>query len=543
MIGSLLGGIGLFLLGMGLLTDGLQTAAGDNLRRALRRYTRTPLSGVATGAVVTTLVQSSSVTAVAAIGFVGAGLLPFSQALGLIYGANVGTTATGWIVATLGLKVKMSAVALPLVGVGALGKLFLRGRRSALAMALAGFGLLFVGIDVLQEGMQRLSTRIDPATYVGQGAWGYLLLVGVGIVMTVIMQSSSAAVATTLTAVHGGALGLQEAAAVVIGQNVGTTVTAMIGAIGASVPARRIALAHLGFNLGTGAVALILLPVFIAFIVRGVGVSDPALALTTFHSAFNVLGVVLFLPLTGRFVTLLTRLVPDGGRALTSRLTAKSSVQPAIAVEAARQTALELAVHAFRLVHARLTRAQGRDNQSDARPELHAALRTTREYVHAVRTDAGTPAVYREHIGVLHALDHLFRLTEALGEEARAELALTIDSGREIRHELALRLQDAMSWLSTPEQDDLRPLELTARHLARFRRQQRHELLARTARGELDASAAEATLEALRWLDRVGYHAWRAVVHLERADRDVPPPELSSNEHLPNADERYDVLP
>jgi len=237
MLSTILGGIGLFLLGMILLTDGLKALAGDSLRRVLARFAGGRLSSLAAGAGVTALVQSSSATTLTTIGFVSAGLLTFEQALGVILGANLGTTSTGWLVSILGLKFSISKVALPLVGIGALTRLLSRERLANLGLALAGFGLIFVGIDTLQLGMEGLSARIDPGSFPDASLQGRLLLVLIGVFMTVVLQSSSAAVATTLMALHAGTIDLTQAAALVVGQNVGTTVTAALGSIGATVAA------------------------------------------------------------------------------------------------------------------------------------------------------------------------------------------------------------------------------------------------------------------------------------------------------------------
>ncbi|MFP5380591.1 MAG: Na/Pi symporter, partial [Vicinamibacteria bacterium] len=178
------------------------------------------------GAGITALVQSSSATTLATIGFVSAGLLSLPNAIGVVIGANIGTTATGWLVSLLGLKLSIGKIAMPLIGVGALLRLLARERLAQAGLALAGFGVIFVGIDALQAGMAALAGRVDPAQFPVAGLAGRLLLVLLGVLMTVIMQSSSAAVATTLTALSGGAITLDQAAALVIGQNVGTTVTA-----------------------------------------------------------------------------------------------------------------------------------------------------------------------------------------------------------------------------------------------------------------------------------------------------------------------------
>ncbi|MBW2629925.1 MAG: Na/Pi symporter, partial [Deltaproteobacteria bacterium] len=215
-----LGGLGLFLLGMVVLTEGLRALAGRALRRMLSRFTRSPLSGAMTGAVTTAVVQSSSATTVATVGFVGAGLLTFPQALGIVLGANVGTTVTGWLVALLGFKLELGTAALPIVLVGVLIRLLTGGRASSAGFAMAGFGLIFVGISLLQEGMGGFVGIITPDSFPGDTWSGRLLLVVLGIAFTLVTQSSSAGVAMALTAVNASAMTVQQAAAAVIGMDI-----------------------------------------------------------------------------------------------------------------------------------------------------------------------------------------------------------------------------------------------------------------------------------------------------------------------------------
>lgn len=354
MIALLFGGIGLFLLGMSLMTEGLKTLAGDALRVSLMRFTGGPKRAVLSGAAITALVQSSSATTLATIGFVSAGMLTLQQAIGVIMGANLGTTSTAWIVSTVGLKFDVAAMALPLVGIGALARLMKLERLAALGTTLVGFGLVFVGIDFLQNGMSELTTRFDPsilpgATWVGRG-----ILVLAGALMTVVMQSSSAAITTTLTAVNAGTLNLEQAAALAIGQNIGTTVTAALAAIGGTVVARRAAMAHILFNLVTGCVALVTLPLFMMVVLRLshlVGEEDAlgnnaksmaggaALSLTIFHTLFNAVGVALLLPATGHFARLLEKLIPERGSLLTKHLDPSLIPLSSVASEAARASA------------------------------------------------------------------------------------------------------------------------------------------------------------------------------------------------------------
>jgi phosphate:Na+ symporter len=299
-IGGLAGGVGLFLLGMGLMTDGLRLAAGSALARILAKSTQTRWRGLGSGMLVTAMVQSSSAVTVATIGFVNAGLLQFRQAVWVLLGANVGTTMTAWLVALVGLQFKVEALALPLIGVGMLLRLTGEGsRRGAVGMAMAGFGVLFLGIDMLKDTFFGLSDAFQLPG--GSGALEVLTLVGIGVMLTVLMQSSSAALAVALTAAQGGMLTAQGAAAVVIGANIGTTVTAVIAALGATPNAKRAAAAHIVFNVLTGVVALLLLPWLLGVldVLRDwLGLDEaPAASLALFHTVFNVLGVVLIWPL------------------------------------------------------------------------------------------------------------------------------------------------------------------------------------------------------------------------------------------------------
>lgn len=303
--GAALGGLGLFLLAVGMITDGLKTAAGNALRDILGRWTSTTWRGVLAGAGITALVQSSSAVTVATIGFVNAGLLPLYQALGVIYGANVGTTMTGWLVAAVGFEFKLELYALPMVGLGmALRLLGGDSRRGAIGQALAGFGLFFIGLDVLKEAFEGLDGTVRLDAWSGEGLWQLALYVAVGFFMTLVTQSSSAAIAITLTAATGGVVSLAAAAAMVIGANVGTTSTAGLAVIGATSNAKRVAAAHLVFNLLTGAVALLLLPGLLWLVGatgKVMGLQDaPAVFLALFHTVFNLLGVAIMLPLGRR---------------------------------------------------------------------------------------------------------------------------------------------------------------------------------------------------------------------------------------------------
>lgn len=316
MLGHLLGGLGLFLVGMWLMTDGLRLAAGSALRDILARWTSTRVRGLTAGFGITALVQSSSAVTVAAIGFANAGLLNLEQAVWVIFGANVGTTMTGWIVALIGFKLNMEALALPLVGLGMLLKLSgEHSRRGAIGQAVVGFGLLFLGIGVLKEAFEAVGHAYALPAVDGPLLKTIVVFVLVGVLLTTLMQSSSAALVIALSAAEGGLVPLNAAAAVVIGANLGTTTTALISVWGATPTAKRVAVSHVLFNLLTALVAMLLLAPLL-FVVDAVSsalglAQAPATTLAVFHTVFNLLGVLLMWPLAarmtrwlaGRFVT------------------------------------------------------------------------------------------------------------------------------------------------------------------------------------------------------------------------------------------------
>ncbi len=518
MFGQLLGGIGLFLVGMVLTTQGLRAVAGETLRKTLLRFTGGPVQALISGTLVTALVQSSSVTTVATIGFVGAGLLTFEQSLGVIFGANIGTTVTGWLVATVGLKLDVASLALPAVGVGAGLNIFGRGRGSEAGLALAGLGLIFVGVGTLQEGMQGLSAYVTPAELPGDGLGGRLLLLATGMLMTVVMQSSSAAVATTLTALHSGSIALSQSAALVIGVNIGTTVTAALAAIGASTSAKRSALAHTLFNLVTGVVALALLPVFVALVRHlslQLGRDDAAISLAAFHTAFNLFGVALMLPFTRQLSRLVVRLVPQSGDRLTRHLDVNATQLGSLAIEAVRQTALEMANEVFVTLADALRRGEFTRISKQRLQSVEAAGRETTRFISELTgTEHPARELRRRHASTLHALDHLERLTSTL-LRLDESVFLPREEVAVLRAALLELLDTVLAWASDPTRTaPVNTVEATSQRLAAQRKELREAVLRRTAKGELDAADAGRLIEAARRVDEMGYYIWRITDHL-----------------------------
>lgn len=519
----LLGGVGLFLIGMILMTDGLKAAAGSALQRVLARSTSTPARAFMAGLGITALVQSSSATVVATIGFVSAGLLPFASSIGVIVGASVGTTSTGWIVSLLGLKFSVGAVAFPLIGVGAIMRLLGRGQAAHLGMALAGLGLIFVGIEGLREGMSGVAERFEFDAFSGTRIGGQLALTAIGVGMTVVLQSSSAAVAITLTAVHEGAITLPQAAFLVIGQSIGTTVTAALASIGASVPAKRTAVSQMLFNGVAGTIAFLgaspLLAAASAVAGMG-GADDPAISITLFHTSFTIVAALLVMPLLGPFGKVVVRLVRDQVPKLASRLDRSQLELPSAALAAAEATLRDIAAVALLEAEATLASPPRRPSRSTM-DEAAAALAETHAFLGQVRMSRDDRSAYARRLTLLHAGEHLTRLVE---KTARADLAhVSGHTAPMVRARTAEALALARQWARDPAEQPETPnlLASESHQIADIRRAHRATLLEDTAVGDVTPDAALLRLDEVRRADRLLYHAWRMVHHLSRTDHEL----------------------
>ncbi|MDD2290177.1 MAG: Na/Pi cotransporter family protein [Bacteroidales bacterium] len=327
---NLAGSLGLFLYGMTLMSESLQKIAGDRLRRILSSITSNPLKGVLTGVAITSIIQSSSATSVMVVSFVNAGLLNLAQAIGVIMGANIGTTVTAWIVSLLGFKADIAILAVPLIAVGFIMFMSKRQKRKHTGEMIIGFALLFLGLTFLKESVPDLSSNPEALkflqSFTGRGFWSVLIFVGVGTLITIILQSSSATMALTLVMVNYGWIPFEIAAAMVLGENIGTTITANIAASVGNVSAKRAALAHTFFNIIGVIWAVALYRPFLRLvgnIITGLGGADPFIpiaqaadpvasgnamiyAVSTLHTLFNVINTSLliwFIPVLVKMVT------------------------------------------------------------------------------------------------------------------------------------------------------------------------------------------------------------------------------------------------
>lgn len=514
---QLFGGIGLFLMGMILLTDGLKSMAEKALSRALRRFTGTPYKAFASGALVTLLVQSSSATIVTLIGFVSAGLLTFPQTIGVVIGASLGTTGTGWMISVLGLKISLGFYALPLVGIGALLRLLSQGTGRALGLSLAGFGLIFIGIDTLQNGMHILAEAFDLSVLPSRGVTGYLIIVAIGTLMTIVMQSSSAAAATILTALHTHAINFDQATLLVIGAAIGTTITGALAAIGSNISAQRTALAHITFNLATGIIALLCLPWLLAFIIflqQTIALAPGAISLAAFHTLFILLGVVIFLPFNRTFSHWIERILPEQEPRLTRHLGDTLLQAPAVALESTRRTLIEITLSINKLLLDMLGSSVARINERE-RNDIRQALDIAQRFFSKIPPVDENETLSHARVHQLHAIDHLIRLFKRLdlspGERGMLFQPLLQPELTQCQQALELIHQGL---LDRAPADWLSRINAQAQALADMRRDSRLGILHETAIGRRGPSDALDALDAVRWLERVTYHSSRLCYYL-----------------------------
>lgn len=326
-------GIGLFLFGMSGLEQAIEELAGRNFKLFLIRFTSNRLLAVFHGIWMTALLQSSSLVILMVIAFAGANILPLSRCLGIVLGANLGTTFTGWIVQFLGFSYGFETVALPILAIGSIGISYFRAKNKfhSIFLLLCSFGILMLGMDFIKSGASEGLKFIDLQQLIGGKAY---LLLPIGFVVTAIIQSSTTMMVITLSALHAGLLDLTSSAWVIIGADLGTTVTGLIGSLGGNVLKRRVGLAHFSFNLSTAILAVLLAPFLISSIQSWWPSAPDTQILVAFHSTFNALGIVLFLPFLSQFEAVLSRLVKSEVSQLCPKLAATGTDVPEAALHA-----------------------------------------------------------------------------------------------------------------------------------------------------------------------------------------------------------------
>tara|TARA_R110000824_G_scaffold52692_4_gene146122 strand:- start:52238 stop:53827 length:1590 start_codon:yes stop_codon:yes gene_type:complete len=515
-----IGGLGLFLLGMIIMTGGLRNLAGESMRGWLMRFTGTPWSGALTGTCSTAILQSSSATTVATVGFVSAGLLTYSQALGVIFGANLGTTVTGWLVVLVGFKLQLGSLLLPLILLGALLNIFANNRLANLGMALAGFSLIFVGIDFLQEGLSAFQNTFNPER-LPQDTWGgRLQLVLIGLLITTITQSSSAGVATAVAALYAGNINFHQAAALVIGMDVGTTLTTVFSTIGANLAARRTGFSHCIYNLFTAAAALLLLSPFV-FLWEVVFKSPISLnaevALVAFHSLFNFLGVIFVLPFSHQFASFMCRLIPEKKSPFGEALDEQLLSSPDLALDNLQSNNTQQFLVLLNYLDNLLD--NNKHNRDLDLQGLKKALNESSAYADKIHLEPKQERTWQQLLSLIHALDHLHRLLERCEEDDNRAMTASNSAVLSRQHDLLLSaVQDLITLLKKRDWVSASEIALKSYQLIHAEiEDQRISIIKSTASGSVSVPETTALMQALRWMDRVSWHLSRISHHFKKS--------------------------
>lgn len=411
---KLLAGLAIFLFGIYLMEESLKELAGKAFKKLIRKSTGTRFKAVLSGMISTSILQSSSAVSLMVLAFAGAGIISLVNAFGVIMGSNIGTTVTAWIIAVFGFKFSIESFALPMIGIG--GVIFiLSGRRPRVlnsALLLIAFGFIFHGLEFMKTSVEQVTPMLNLSAISGYGIGVFLLI---GLALTALVQSSSATIAIVFTALNSQVIDFGAGAAMVVGANIGTTVTIMLGAAGGQPLKKRVAYSHFVFNLATGVVVILLFPVFtgLSRALMGGG-NGGILAVALFHTLFNVTGVILFLPLISRFVLFMEKWIPKEEHIFTHYIQNTTTEVPEAAISAFKQEVLHL--------------------YGESRDYALNLFDLTSVYpLKHVRTVPVTSQKFYERIKELHAeiFEYYARVqTEKIEEDEAKELDLYLRAGR-----------------------------------------------------------------------------------------------------------------
>jgi phosphate:Na+ symporter len=547
---QIMGSLGVFLFGLKVMSEGLQKAAGSKLRAILSKATDNRLVGTVSGFLVTCAVQSSSATTVMVVAFCSAGLLTLGQSLGVIFGANIGTTTTAWIVSLLGFKVKIASFALPLIGIGFFSQFIQRWRTPhRIGQALVGFGLLFLGLALLKDAIPDVKSAPQVMEWIRRlepdSIRGLIAAMLFGTVITIIVQSSSASMAITLTAAAKGYIDFPTACAIALGQNIGTTTTAVLAAIGAPITAKRAALAHFLFNVIGSIWPILIFGPFLEFTDRMVpgnpyGTGEDALlgALPThiaaFHTTFNVVNTLIFLPFVPQFQRLIEFIMPERDPEDEIRhdlvyLTVPFGSTPELVLPAAQREVDRMAGVTLKMID-RIQRALQSTGSEQRRlldkirsDELATDVleHQIHEYLSELVHEQLSSAASKETLSLMSMTndlerigDHGEKISMLLARVDEGKLDLT-EEGRAELLEMAGATRDnleAMRELILHRKPDPIPAaEQREERLNELRNQYRQSQLQRMIDGECDAVTGVIFTDLLTSFEKMGDHAFNVI--------------------------------
>jgi phosphate:Na+ symporter len=534
------GGLGLFLFGMRIMSDGLRRVAGDKMRRLLRVLTRNTFVAVLVGCGITFLMQSSSATTVMVVGFVNAGLMTLAQAIGVVMGANIGTTITAWLVSGIGL-LKITNYALPAIGVGLLLNMVGKRQWKHWGAVLLGFGLLFFGLSLMKDAFEPLGKSEQARAIMARMAGHPLLGVAIGTAMTMVVQSSSATIAIAQMLAFNGVLTFPQALPLILGDNIGTTITAQLASIGTNISARRAARAHLMFNL-IGACFMLpfvwigaaggmsLYGRLVDFLVPGdaSAAGTVMLHIAVSHSVFNVTCTLVFMPLAGALAALVKRLVPgdvDIVHVEPQYLEEHLLDTPVIAIEQARREVVRM----IELAHSAVANAsdaffQGDGRQLDLVRQKEDAVdnlqnKITQYLIKISRREIG-PEESNALPVLLHSVndierigDHAVNLAEAAERRIEDRLHFTDAATEELammRGEVERMFETVIQALQHSDTEVAKRAFDSEERLNTMQREFRESHLTRLAAGDCNFYSGLTFVDCLYYYEKIGDHLTNA---------------------------------
>ncbi|MFD2925984.1 Na/Pi cotransporter family protein [Halobacillus naozhouensis] len=524
MIFQFIGGLGIFLFGIKYMGDGLQKVAGDRLRDLLDRFTRNPFLGVLSGALVTVLVQSSSTTTVLTVGLVNAGFMSFRQAIGVIMGANIGTTMTAFII---GVDIK--AYGLPILAVGAFLIFFFKNKRvTYLGQTIFGLGSLFFGLELMSGGMKPLRSLEAFQELTVSMSNNPILGVVIGTLFTVIVQSSSATIGILQGLFGEGLISLDAALPVLFGDNIGTTITAVLAAIGASVAARRAAFVHVIFNVVGTTIALILLVPYTAYVdwLREALNLEPEMTIAFAHGSFNILNTIVQFPFIAVLAWIVTRLIPGDDSVIEFKPQHLDPIfieqSPSLALDQAKEEVIRMGEYAYKgLEETSLYLNNKQKKHSEMAMQIEEALnnldRKITDYLVSLSQASLTDEDSHKHSALMDSVrdierigDHFENIIELIDYKNSNKIDLTEQALKDLNDMLDLTLmtvKQATKSLESMDREEALAVVQKENELDRMERSYRKKHIIRMNEGVCSGQAGIVFVDMLSNLERIGDHA------------------------------------
>ncbi|WLR49852.1 Na/Pi cotransporter family protein [Bacillus tianshenii] len=524
MIFEFLGGLGIFLFGIKYMGDGLQKSAGDKLRDILDKFTTNPVMGVIAGAVVTILIQSSSGTTVLTVGLVNAGFMTLRQAIGVVMGANIGTTVTAFIIG-----IDVGAYALPIIAAGAILLFFFKNKKiHYMGQIMFGFGALFYGLELMGSGMKPLRSLQAFQDLTVSMSDNPILGVVIGTAFTVIVQSSSATIGILQELFGQGAIDLNAALPVLFGDNIGTTITAILASIGATVAARRTALTHVIFNVIGTTIFLIILPLYTTFItwLQGTMNLNEPMTIAFAHGTFNLTNTLIQLPFIGLLALIVTKLIPGEDSFVEYKAQHLDPIfiqqSPSLALGQAKEEVLRMSEFAVKgLEEAHLYMQNKQQKHADMAMQYEDAInnldRKITDYLIELSASELSDAESEKHSMLMDTVrdierigDHFENVIELVDYQLSNKVKMTEHAMKDLEGMFELTvstLRQAIQALHNLDKEDARAVVQKEDQIDKMERNLRKQHILRVNQGNCSGSAGIIFVDIISNLERVGDHA------------------------------------